>query len=139
MRLRRGWSEGGSIANHLGTPRTWGKTEVLRSLHLRRIDPKEVTQMVTNRKEHSEKTPANQGPEDIAPEPNKINGSTPYDFNGKNLTPYGGLLPVITMLEKLGFQSLVEQTVTSKRTPRAIIAVQISGLTAGRSGGCRCR
>jgi hypothetical protein len=76
--------------------------------------------MVTNRKKHSEKTPVKQGPEDIAPEPNKINGSTPYDFNGKNLTPYGGLLPVITMLEKLGFQSLVEQTVTSKRIPRAM-------------------
>jgi hypothetical protein len=29
-------------------------------------------------------------------------------------------LPVITMLEKLGFQSLVEQTVTSKRIPRAM-------------------
>src|SRR2546426_5247015 len=76
--------------------------------------------MVTNRKKHSEKTPVNQGPEEIAPEPNKINSSTPYDFNGKNLTPYGGLLPVITMLEKLGFQSLVEQTVTSKRIPRAM-------------------
>src|SRR5947208_17002739 len=76
--------------------------------------------MVTNRSKHSEKTPVNQGPEEIAPGPNKINGSTPYDFNGKNLTPYGGLLPVITMLEKLGFQSLVEQTVTSKRIPRAM-------------------
>ena len=43
-----------------------------------------------------------------------------YDFNGRNLTPYGGLLPVITMLEKLGFQSLVEQTVTSQRIPRAM-------------------
>src|ERR1700686_2859314 len=50
----------------------------------------------------------------------KINASTPYDFSGKNLTPYGGLLPVITMLEKLGFQPLVEQTVTSKRIPRAM-------------------
>jgi hypothetical protein len=29
-------------------------------------------------------------------------------------------LPVITMLENLGFQSLVEQTVTSKRIPRAM-------------------
>jgi hypothetical protein len=76
--------------------------------------------MVTNRKEHSANTPVKQGPEDIAAEPNKIDGSTPYDFNGKNLTPYGGLLPVITMLEKLGFQALVEQTVTSKRIPRAM-------------------
>src|SRR5881396_256354 len=76
--------------------------------------------MVTNRKKHSEKTPAKQGLNRVSSEPNKINASTPFDFNGKNLTPYGGLLPVITMLEKLGFQSLVEQTLTSKRIPRAM-------------------
>ena len=76
--------------------------------------------MVTTNKEDSRKTPVKQGPENSAPEPNKINASTPYDFQGKNLTPYGGLLPVITMLEKLGFQSLVEQTVTSQRIPRAM-------------------
>jgi hypothetical protein len=76
--------------------------------------------MVTNRRKHSDKTPGKQGFGDRAPEPNKINTSTPYDFSGKNLTPYGGLLPVITMLEKLGFQSLVEQTVTSKGIPRAM-------------------
>src|SRR2546428_7044363 len=71
--------------------------------------------MVTNRRKHSEKTPVKQAPEDIAPEPNKISASTPYDFNGKNLTPYGGVLPGMTMLEKLGFQSLGEQNPTSKR------------------------
>src|SRR5450432_2263075 len=76
--------------------------------------------MVTDRKEYSAKTPVKQGAEDATPEPNKINASTPFDFNGKNLTPYGGLLPVITMLEKLGFQSLVEQFLTSKRIPRAM-------------------
>src|ERR1035438_5671486 len=76
--------------------------------------------MVTNRSQHSDKTPVKQGPGDVVPEPNKINASTPFDFSGKNLTPYGGLLPVITMLENLGFQSLVEQTVTSKRIPRAM-------------------
>jgi len=76
--------------------------------------------MVTNRRQRSAKMPANQGPEEIPPEPNKINASTPYDFTGKNLTPYGGLLPVITMLEKLGFQPLVEETLTSKRIPRAM-------------------
>src|SRR6202163_3949959 len=76
--------------------------------------------MVTDRKEDSRKTPERQGPEETLSEPNKIGASTPYDFNGKNLTPYGGLLPVITMLEKLGFQSLVEQTLTSKRIPRAM-------------------
>src|SRR5712691_10671812 len=76
--------------------------------------------MVTRRKKDSDKRPVKQGPEKASPEPNKIGASTPYDFNGKNLTPYGGLLPVITMLEKLGFQSLVEQTVTSKRISRAM-------------------
>ena len=76
--------------------------------------------MVTNRNNGSGKTPVKQGSEEAAPEPNKINASTPYDFNGRNLTPYGGLLPVITMLEKLGFQALVEQTLTSRRIPRAM-------------------
>ena len=63
--------------------------------------------MVTSNKKHSRKTPEKQGSESTAPKPNKINASTPFDFTGKNLTPYGGLLPVVTMLEKLGFQSLV--------------------------------
>jgi hypothetical protein len=66
--------------------------------------------MVTDKKKDSRNTPEKQGSGDSAPEANKISASTPYDFWGKNLTPYGGLLPVITMLEKLGFQSLVEQT-----------------------------
>ena len=47
------------------------------------------------------------------PDPNKIGSSTPFDFSGKNLTPYGGLLPVATMLEKLGFQKLVEEILTA--------------------------
>src|SRR5712692_4444618 len=76
--------------------------------------------MVNEQEQNSGRRPSNQGVRDVIPEPNKINASTPYDFNGRNLTPYGGLLPVITMLEKLGFQSLVEQTVTSKRIHRAM-------------------
>ncbi len=76
--------------------------------------------MVTDRKKDSRKTPGKQGSQDSASEPNKINASTPYDFSGKNLTPYGGLLPVIAMLEKLDFQPLVEEKLTSKRIPRAM-------------------
>src|ERR1700733_9728191 len=71
--------------------------------------------MVNRLQQDNGRKAANQGVRDVIPEPNKTNGSTPYDFNGRNLTPYGGLLPVITMLEKLGFQSLLEQTVTSKQ------------------------
>ena len=68
--------------------------------------------MVTNRIQHSAGRPVKQGSGATVPEPNKINASTPFDFSGKNLTPYGGLLPVATMLEKLGFQVLMEETVT---------------------------
>jgi hypothetical protein len=89
-------------------------------LALRPTNPKEVTQMVTSREKDSDKRPIKQGPEKACSEPNKIGASTPYDFNGKNLTPYGGLLPVMTMLEKLGFQCLVEETLTSKRIPRSM-------------------
>jgi hypothetical protein len=35
-------------------------------------------------------------------------GATPYYFSGRNLTAYGGLLPVGAMLEKLGFEQLVD-------------------------------
>src|SRR6266700_7631739 len=76
--------------------------------------------MVADKKKNNRQTPEIQASKDSVSEPNKINASTPYDFNGKNLTPYGGLLPVMTMLEKLGFQSLVEQRVTTKRIPRAM-------------------
>jgi hypothetical protein len=76
--------------------------------------------MVINRKEHSDKKPAKQAAEAVTSEPNKIGASTPYDFEAKNLTAYGGLLPVVTMLEKLGFQQLVEETLTVKRITRAM-------------------
>ena len=76
--------------------------------------------MVTQGNQDTRPRRSPQGSEGPTPEPNKINASTPYDFAGKNLTPYGGLLPVITMLEKLDFQALVEQTVTAKRIPRVM-------------------
>jgi hypothetical protein len=76
--------------------------------------------MVNEQEQDNGRMAANQEVRDVGAEPNRINASTPYDFSGKNLTPYGGLLPVITMLEKLDFQHLVEQTLTSKRIPRAM-------------------
>src|SRR6202022_2589236 len=76
--------------------------------------------MVINRKEDSDKKPVKQAAEEVIAEPNKIGASTPYDFEAKNLTAYGGLLPVATMLEKLGFQELVEETLTVKRVTRAM-------------------
>ena len=69
--------------------------------------------MVKNENEHSEKTRTKQGCAADRPEPYKIAASTPFDFRAKNLTPYGGLFPVATMLEKLGFKKLVEETLSA--------------------------
>src|SRR6266567_4284923 len=70
---------------------------------------------VNNTDEHTRKTRAEQGAKAGAPKPIKIGASTPYDFQGSNMTAYGGLLPVTTMLEKLQFQQLIEEHVTIKR------------------------
>ena len=71
--------------------------------------------MVNNTNEHTRKTPIKQGEETVLRKPMRIGAATPYDFQGSNLTPYGGLLPVTAMLEKLGFQELIERHVTIKR------------------------
>src|SRR6516164_2243939 len=76
--------------------------------------------MVKNEKQHIEKTRAKQGFPADSPEPYKIAASTPFDFGAKNLTPYGGLFPVATMLEKLGFEKLIDETLTIHRIPRVM-------------------
>src|SRR5437868_1186937 len=48
----------------------------------------------------------------------------PYDFAGRNLTAYGGLLPIATMLEKLGFQQLVEESLSVRRLTRVMPTYQ---------------
>jgi hypothetical protein len=63
---------------------------------------------VKNRPQDSDKNRAQQGAETTQSEPYSIGAATPFDFEGKNLTAYGGLLPVATMLERLGFQQLIE-------------------------------
>jgi Transposase DDE domain group 1 len=80
--------------------------------------------MVISSSKHTGKTPVPQASRESASKPNKINANTPYDFEGKNLTPYGGLFPVATMLEKLKFQQLIEETITVKRVPRAMSVYQ---------------
>jgi hypothetical protein len=80
--------------------------------------------MVIGKKKHSDKPRLNQGSSADIAEPNKIASSTHFDFEGKNLTPYGGLFPVATMLEKLGFQKLVNETLTVRRIPRVMTIYQ---------------
>jgi hypothetical protein len=76
--------------------------------------------MVNDRNQDTPREPAKQGVRDVPPEPNKIGASTPYDFGARNLTAYGGLLPVATLLEKLDFQQLVEESLSVKRKTRAM-------------------
>src|ERR1035437_622882 len=66
--------------------------------------------MVSNANQTTLNSPVNQGVYADTSEPNKIGASTPYDFEARNLTAYEGLLPVATMLEKLGFQQLAEES-----------------------------
>src|ERR1700722_18184777 len=80
--------------------------------------------MVIDKKKHNDKPRLNQGSSADIAEPNKIGPSTHFDFEGKNLTPYGGLFPVATMLEKLGFQKLVNETLTVTRIPRVMTIYQ---------------
>src|SRR5207253_1327759 len=87
--------------------------------------------MVKNEKQHIEKTRAKQGFSADSPEPYKIAASTPFDFGAKNLTPYGGLFPVSTMLEKLGFKKLIEETLTIHRIPRVMTIYQFSRVIEG--------
>src|SRR2546429_755769 len=89
-----------------------------RNFPVLRTQPQGVTQMVKNEKQHIEKTRAKQGFPADSPEPYKIAASTPFDFGAKNLTPYGGLFPVSTMLEKLGFKKLRSEEHTSELQSR---------------------
>ena len=79
---------------------------------------------MNNTSEDNEKQRAPQGLPAGNREPFKIGASTPYDFVGRNLTAYGGLLPIATMMERLGFQDLVEETLTIKRQTRAMPVYQ---------------
>ena len=68
--------------------------------------------------------PVNRGAHGATSQANKIGPATPCDFDAKKLTPEGGLLPVGTSLEKLGFRGLVEETLRVKRQTRAMPVYQ---------------
>lgn len=79
---------------------------------------------MNNNREDSEKKRATQRLGAVSPEAFRIHAATPYDFTGRHLTAYGGLLPMATMLEKLGFQKLVEETLTIQRLTRVMPVYQ---------------
>lgn len=75
---------------------------------------------MNDQQQDSRQTPVRQGVHAESSQPNRIGPATPYDFDGRNLTAYGGLLPVGTLLEKLGFRQLVEETLKVKRQTRVM-------------------
>ena len=82
----------------------------------------EVTQTVKNRSQNKPLQPKQATAESNGV--NRIDAATPFDFSGRNLTPYGGLLPVASLLEKLRFRELVEEKITVKRQPRSMSVFQ---------------
>jgi len=80
--------------------------------------------MVISSSQHIAEPRIPQASRKLSSEPSKINANTYFDFQGKDLTPYGGLFPVATMLEKLKFQEVVEATLTRKRKPRSMTFYQ---------------
>lgn len=80
--------------------------------------------MVRRSRQDSEKRPAKQGAHRPPTDPNEIGASTPFTFTAKHLTPYGGLLPVATMLEKLDFHELIEEKLTISRLTRVMSPYQ---------------
>jgi len=80
--------------------------------------------MVMNKKKHSSENHARQAFKEVHSGPNKIGAATPYDFSAKNLTPYGGLLPLATMLEKIGIQKLIEENLAVERTTKVMSLYQ---------------
>ncbi len=68
--------------------------------------------------------PVESGKERTPGSANKIGADTRYDFGGGVLTPYGGLLPLAALLEKLEFEKLVQERMTVKRQPVSLSNAQ---------------
>jgi len=56
-----------------------------------------------NRNQHNSESRAKEASNEVRSNPDEIGASTPHDFVARNLTPFGGLLPVAGMIEKVGF------------------------------------
>ena len=65
--------------------------------------------MVKSRKKRNRKSRINQGRNRRPREARKIRPSTPYGYTDELLTPYGGLLPLIKLLDGLKFHDLFNQ------------------------------
>ncbi len=67
---------------------------------------------VKNNKKHQ--SLSNRALRKCAESANKIKASTEYTFSGKNMTPFGGLFILSSLVEKIKFDKMLEDTVTVK-------------------------
>ena len=65
--------------------------------------------MVKNEKENRSKTPARQAFQEMRREANKIEASTPYQFNGKNLGFFGDCAPKKWPFGQIGPRAVSEK------------------------------
>jgi hypothetical protein len=89
------------------------------------LEPSEVvavegTEMVKGARGRGGEKLGDQGAARDREEATRITGSTPYEFGARGLTPYGGLLPLVRLLERLEFAKLIEERLTIKRQPVAM-------------------
>jgi Transposase DDE domain group 1 len=80
--------------------------------------------METIAKGASREKPAERGEPRAAGKASRIGAATRYDFGGGVLTPYGGLLPLAALWEKLGFLKLIGKWLTVGRQPESLTNAQ---------------
>jgi di/tricarboxylate transporter len=80
--------------------------------------------METIAKGASREKPAQRGEQRAAGKASRIGAATRYDFGGGVLTPYGGLLPLAALWEKLGFLKLIGKWLTVGRQPESLTNAQ---------------
>jgi hypothetical protein len=64
------------------------------------------TQMVKRRKKTTKKKRSRKGFCEKRPRPRKINASTAYETCTEQLSPFGGLLPLIKFIDLVGFREI---------------------------------
>ena len=77
--------------------------------------------------------PVNQADRADIPEPSKIGASTSYDFEARNLTAYGGLLPVATVGDYWQNRSNWKRSFLPRREPSILARWMEPGVVRRRT------
>ena len=92
--------------------------------------------MVTGRDRHSSETRSKQASNEVRPIPDPIGLLRRLASSPRNLSPRGGLVPVVTRLDEIGCRKLVAETVTVERA--AGVVSTYWGFASAWHGSIRC-